>query len=196
MQNSSQLRQVLRTARRALSPSLQRLHARRLARHLGKHPFFLRARRLALYWPADGEIDPRPVLDRPHARAKHVYLPVLNPLGRSKSLWFARYRPDGPLRFNRFGIPEPHQCGRQLIPIRHLDLIILPLVGFDAHGNRLGMGGGFYDRTLAYRRRYTHWQRPRLVGVAHECQRVEHIEAKPWDIRLDMILTEAGCYLP
>jgi 5-formyltetrahydrofolate cyclo-ligase len=78
-------------------------------------------------------------------------------------------------------------------PIR-LDLLLVPLVGFDADCNRLGMGGGFYDRTLAYLTRRTHWRRPRLVGIAHECQRVERLETGPWDVPLDAVATERRLY--
>lgn len=194
MQTPTQQRQALRFARRSLSPRLQRLHARLLVKRLYKQLWFRRARRVALYWPTDGEIDPRPVLVLPQSRAKRFYLPVLNPLGRGRRLWFARYCPGWPLYLNRFGIPEPGARGQHLVQIRHLDLIILPLVGFDAQCHRLGMGGGFYDRTLEPRRRHPRWRRPRLIGIAHECQRLERIQANPWDVRLDMILTESACY--
>jgi 5-formyltetrahydrofolate cyclo-ligase len=75
-----------------------------------------------------------------------------------------------------------------------LDLMLVPLVGFDGACNRIGMGGGFYDRTLAYLRRRRHWRRPRLIGIAHECQRVDRIDPRPWDIPLDAVVTEQGVY--
>mgnify|MGYP001805942608 CR=1 FL=1 len=130
-------------------------------------------------------------------RAKRFYLPVLSPLKKRQTggqLWFARYRVGDRLRPNRFGISEPIGRGRHLIQPRRLDLMILPLVGFDAQGHRLGMGGGFYDRTLAYRQRHSQWRRPRLIGVAHECQRLDQLEPRPWDVRLDAILTESRLY--
>jgi 5-formyltetrahydrofolate cyclo-ligase len=195
MSPPQRLRQRLRAARRALDARTQRRHAKALLRRLIRHPSVRRARRVALYWPADGEIDPRGLMRLESCRAKRFYLPVLNPLKRRQgALWFARYRPGERLRPNRFGIPEPAGRGPQLIrPIR-LDLMILPLVGFDACGHRLGMGGGFYDRTLAFRRRHPRWRRPQLIGVAHECQRCEHIEPCPWDVRLDAVLTESRLY--
>lgn len=189
----SALRRRLRTLRRAIPPRIQREHARSLAKRLGKEWAFCRARHIAIYWPIDGEIDPRPLMDLPQAKAKRFYLPVLSPLGQRR-LWFARYPRGMHLRLNRFGIPEPIGRGPHLIPLRRLDLIILPMVGFDAQGHRLGMGGGFYDRTLEPRRRFARWRRPYLIGVAHECQRIERIAPNPWDIRPDRVLTEAGCY--
>ena len=75
-----------------------------------------------------------------------------------------------------------------------LDLILLPLVGFDLKGNRLGMGGGYYDRTLSYLRHRRFWIKPRLVGVAHECQKVDSLIARPWDIPLDAVVTETAFY--
>lgn len=155
-----------------------------------------RARRIALYWPADGEIDPRALMRDVRFRGKRFYLPVLSPLKRRDGapLWFARYRPGERLLPNRFGIPEPTGRGAHLIRPRHLDLMILPVVGFDAQGRRLGMGGGFYDRTLAFRHRHALSGRPRLIGVAHECQRLDRIEPRPWDVRLDAILTESRLY--
>ncbi len=114
--------------------------------------------------------------------------------GKRRQLWFLRYRPGEPMRANRFGIPEPARRQRRLALAWTLDLILVPLVGFDADCNRLGMGGGFYDRTLSFLRQRTHWQRPRLIGIAHECQRVERIQPQPWDIPLDAVATELRLY--
>jgi 5-formyltetrahydrofolate cyclo-ligase len=174
---------------------VRRAHSRRLARRLGSHPLFLRSRSVAAYWSADGEIDPSPLLKLAHARHKRRFLPVLRPHPRKK-LWFIEYREGEPLTRNRFGIPEPALRHRRIALPWALDLILLPLVGFDAQCRRLGMGGGFYDRTLAYLRQRHHWRRPRLVGLAHECQRVERLDSQPWDVPLDMVVTEERIYDP
>jgi 5-formyltetrahydrofolate cyclo-ligase len=160
---------------------------------LGSEPDFLSARRVAAYWPADGELDPRPLLQSAIGRGRRGFLPMLRP-GKRRKLWFLRYRPGEPMHANRFGIPEPARRQRRLALAWTLDLILVPLVGFDADCNRLGMGGGFYDRTLSFLRQRTHWHRPRLIGIAHECQRVERIQPQPWDIPLDAVATERGVY--
>jgi 5-formyltetrahydrofolate cyclo-ligase len=68
----------------------------------------------------------------------------------------------------------------------------MPLVGFDPRGNRIGMGKGYYDRALSFRRRQQHWKTPRLVGLAFECQRVDALPARAHDVPLDALVTEAG----
>ena len=187
------LRRRLRLLRRGLSAAQQREHAHALARTLGRQPAFLRARRIGIYWPADGEIDPRPLLGLAQASRKRWHLPVLcrHPHPR---LWFLTYRPDEPMRPNRFGIPEPALRNRRLRLAWTLDLLLVPLVGFDSNCNRLGMGGGYYDRTLSYLSHRQHWRRPRLIGVAHECQRVTELPMRPWDIPLDLVMTERRVY--
>lgn len=187
------LRRRLRAERRRLSDATQRHHAQQLARILGKHMQFLRARHIGGYWAADGEIDPGPLLKLAQARHKPCLLPVLRPHPRRK-LWFVRHDAGDPVRANRYGIPEPSLRNSRIRPPWALDLLFLPLVGFDADCNRLGMGGGYYDQTLAYLRTRTYWRRPLLVGLAHECQRVERLPVRPWDIRLDMVVTEQRLY--
>jgi 5-formyltetrahydrofolate cyclo-ligase len=187
------LRRGLRLLRRGLSASQQRNHAGALARKLGRHPAFLRARRIGIYWPADGEIDPRPLLGLAQASRKRWHLPVLCPHPHPR-LWFLTYGPDEPLRPNRFGIPEPALRNRRLRLAWTLDILLVPLVGFDAGCHRLGMGGGYYDRTLSYLSHRQHWRRPRLIGVAHECQRVAELPVRPWDIPLDLVMTERRVY--
>lgn len=188
------LRHRLRAARSSLGRAEQRSHSLALARLLGRQIAFLRAHRIGAYWSADGEIDPLPLLRLAHARHKRCFLPVLRPHPRKK-LWFLEYRLGDPLDTNRFGIPEPRLRNRRIRLPWALDLLLLPLVGFDADCNRLGMGGGYYDRTLAYRRRHRRWRRPRLVGIAHECQRVKALQTNPWDVPLDMVVTEKRIYV-
>ena len=195
MKPPSPLRFELRARRRGLAPGLQRRHADRVARLLGKHFLFLRARRLAAYLAADGELDPAPLLELAWQRHKECHLPVLRPHPRRK-LWFVRHRPGEPLTPNRYRIPEPSLRQARIRLPWSLDMLLLPLVGFDTACNRLGMGGGFYDQTLAYLNSRQYWRRPVLVGLAHECQRVERLATRPWDIPLDMIVTEERIYLP
>jgi 5-formyltetrahydrofolate cyclo-ligase len=173
----------MRMRRRLLTPVRRRLANAAITRHLLSLPAYRRARKIALYWPADGEPDVLGLV--PHARAhgKRVYLPVVE--NRSK-LRFATWPAGGALRRNRYGIPEPVGI-RHRVTAAHLDLLVLPLVAFDALGNRLGMGGGYYDRALAGPRR-----RRVLVGAAFSFQQAPAVPAQPWDIPLDVVITERG----
>ncbi len=169
----------------------QRDAAGRLCRRLKHQPLFLRSRHIAFYLPNDGEIDPRPLLAAALACGKHCYLPVLKP-GSENRLWFVRYDLDTPLYKNRFGIPEPRADYRRAIDATQLDLVLMPLVGFDAAGGRMGMGGGFYDRTFAYKNKSPS-SKTYLLGLAHSCQRVEQLDVAPWDIPLAAIATPCWC---
>jgi len=185
------LRRRLRAGRRTLDRHRQRANADAIMRRLAR---LLRgARHIALYVAADGEPDVLDLTRRLPARGRRWYLPVLRGHARGR-LWFVRYRPGRHLRRNRFGIPEPPQRQRAIQPVQGLGVVLIPLVGFDADCNRLGMGAGYYDRSLACLRRRRHWRRPRLVGIAHECQRVERLEPQPWDVPLDAVVTEAAVY--
>jgi 5-formyltetrahydrofolate cyclo-ligase len=187
------VRRELRARRRLLSSHEQWLHAAALARVLGSDPRFRHARWIASYWPADGEMDPGPLLALAGRPGRRAFLPVLRP-DRPSRLWFFPYAPGDPLRANRLGIPEPRRGRQVALPPWALDLILVPLVGFDADCNRLGMGGGYYDRTLAFLHRRRYWHRPRLIGLAHECQRVHRLEPRPWDVPLDAVATERRLY--
>lgn len=124
---------------------------------------------------------------------KTCYLPVLSRLS-GDYLWFAPAEPGTSLAQNRFGIPEPVVLARDLVRAQQLDLVLLPLVGFDESGNRLGMGGGFYDRSLSFLRNRKIWRKPNLVGIAHDFQRVDSLEAKPWDMPLEAVITDRAVY--
>ncbi|MGF6490836.1 5-formyltetrahydrofolate cyclo-ligase [Pseudomonas frederiksbergensis] len=188
-----QLRRMLRKARRALTPSQQREAARGLYKQLAQHPLFRRAKHISLYLPNDGEIDPRLLMRAAQRRGKAIYLPVLSAWPRTKMV-FQRIRPGEKLKPNRFRIPEPrHNIARQR-KVWTLDLVLLPLVGFDDVGGRLGMGGGFYDRSLAYLARRKNWRKPTLLGLAHECQKVQRLAQASWDVPLQGTVTDKAWY--
>ncbi len=189
----AQLRRQLRQQRRALGRQAQRQAAHGLYRQLAQHPLFRRARHIALYLPNDGEIDPRPLLRAAQRCGKATYLPVLSPWPRSKMV-FQRITAGEALRPNRFGIAEPRRNHARQRKIWALDLILLPLVGFDRHGGRLGMGGGFYDRSLAYRKMRKNWHKPTLLGLAHECQQVDRLAMASWDVPLQATVTDKAWY--
>jgi len=189
----SALRRQLRQARRQLPPTRQRLAARELYRQLAQHPVFRRARHIAFYLPNDGEIDPRPLMLEAQRRGKATYLPVLNAWPRTRMV-FQRIMPNERLRPNLFGIAEPAFRPNRQRRIWTLDLVLMPLVGFDEHGGRLGMGGGFYDRSLAYRGRRKNGHKPTLLGLAHECQKVDRLPLEPWDVSLQATVTDQSWY--
>lgn len=189
-----QLRRMLRQARRALSRGEQRQAARGLYRQLAQQPLFRRARHISLYLPTDGEIDPRLLLRAAQRRGKATYLPVLSAWPRTKMV-FQRVRPGEKLRPNRFRILEPRVNPARQRKVWTLDLVLLPLVGFDEDGGRLGMGGGFYDRSLAYLARRKSWRKPTLLGLAHECQKVEKLAQASWDVPLQGTVTDRQWYI-
>lgn len=180
--DKKQLRRHMRQQRRSLSPYQQRQAANGLVDQLRRQPLFQRSQHIALYCAADGEIDPARLIRRfPH---KTFYLPVIL---RNQHLAFTRYRSSSRLYKNRFGIVEP--VGPRRHP-RELDMVLMPLVAFDQQGNRLGMGGGFYDRTFAYLRDNPLRQRPHLIGLAHHLQQADHLPSDPWDIPLAAVATD------
>ena len=182
----TKLRQTLRNKRQKLSAGQQLDAAKKIDLLVNRQQMFKRNREIAFYWSSDGEIDPSIVLKRASLRGYHCYLPVLMPGNR---LWFARYRPGEKLKNNRFGIPEPH-APRQYRRAWSLGLVFLPLVGFDRQGGRLGMGGGFYDRTFANTLSIPTMSKPKLVGLAHHCQEVASLQLAQWDIPLTAIVTD------
>lgn len=186
------LRRDMRHQRRALSPGERHDAALRAAESLYHTPVFLRSQHIALYLSNDGELDLEPLFYAALENGKQCYLPVLHP-ARSNRLWFLPYDTRTVLRNNRFGIPEPRARGpRHARAPWAMDLILTPLVAFDAQGHRLGMGGGYYDRTLAYLHHRAHWRKPQLVGTAYDFQKVSTLPAEPWDVPLDGILTPQG----
>ncbi|MGS2722847.1 5-formyltetrahydrofolate cyclo-ligase [Porticoccus sp. GXU_MW_L64] len=187
--NKNQIRAEIRHRRRSLSRQQQRHAAEGLSRQISRLTAFRHARRVALYLGNDGEIDPLPTLLLAEAAAKRCYLPVLHPLKQNR-IHFAPYRSGDRLAVSYFGYPEPPLGGSRIVPAWAMDLILMPLVAFDAKGNRIGMGGGFYDRTLAFAK--TARRRPILIGLAHSCQQLDEVTTNPWDIPLDAIATESA----
>lgn len=179
------LRQKLRAARRAI-PAAERIGAAdTLAQRLLALPFAPEQGHVAGYWAMDGEIAlhgwqlklPPPL----------VYcLPVLC----NDILRFAPWRPGAALVTNRFGIPEPDVPRERLIGAINMALVVVPLVGFDAHGHRLGMGGGWYDRSFGFR--IEHAAPPWLVGAGFAAQQLDAIATQTWDVPLDAICSERG----
>lgn len=183
----AQTRREIRAARRALSRRERLDRSHDLCVTFARSGILnTRPARVAAFWPNDGEVDLSPLFPRLWQAGLQVYLPVV----AGPRLWFANYTPLTPTAENRFGIPEPRGRNRGRVPTWALDLVLMPLVAFDDRGNRIGMGGGFYDRTFAFMARRQRFTRPLLVGTAFEFQRREHIDAQGWDVPLDAVVTD------
>jgi 5-formyltetrahydrofolate cyclo-ligase len=188
-----ELRRQIRLQRRAMTGAEQESCAQRLARHAGKDPLVFNSQHIAAYLAADGEMDPWPLMERLWSLGKTLYLPILVPFSEQR-LWFSAYTPGERLIANRFGILEPERSHYRRISPVALDLVLTPLVAFDPAGHRLGMGGGYYDRSFAFLKTRRHWRKPRLLGLAYEFQRLHRIDAAAWDVPLDAVATEDTVY--
>ncbi len=192
-QQRRQLRQRLRQQRRELDADSQQQHAQLLLQRLSQQPLFKRSKRIAAYLSADGEIDPACLIQSALQANKKIYLPVIAPL--SNRLYFAPYFTGSKMKLNRFKIAEPDVHPRHWLKPRQLDLVLMPLVGFDQAGNRLGMGGGFYDRSLHFMHFRKSTYKPYLIGLAHAFQQLDKLPQQPHDVPLDMIATEQQLFI-
>jgi 5-formyltetrahydrofolate cyclo-ligase len=180
------LREMMRSRREALPPTVRLAAAEALARQLHTLPGFGGAQRLAGYWAVRGELPLHALLAPPLSFEYH--LPVLQ---ADRSLRFAAWRAGAPLGANRYGIPEPAVDAAALRAGTELDLVLLPLLAFDRHGGRLGSGAGYYDRSFAFLRTQPRPARPLLVGVGYGFQEVARLPLAEWDVPLDYVATEA-----
>lgn len=166
----------------------------RIAERFVTLPIVERSQHIAVYLSNDGEVDTADIIESLWAHGKACYLPILRS-SPQRSLWFGRYAPETPLTPNKFGIPEPAVGGDTISEPWMLDIALVPLVAFDLSGNRIGMGGGYYDRTFAYLKDVSGPRSPILIGLAFECQKWDSIPAQPWDVPLNGVVTEAASYL-
>jgi 5-formyltetrahydrofolate cyclo-ligase len=180
------LRKTLRAKRRRVSPSERARVAKLVARNADRHLHLRKGWRIAIYVSLPSELDTTPLIDLARQRECEVFVPRIDRHSLGRRMRFIELT--GQQRRNRLGIHEPQ--GSRSIGARWFDVVFLPLVGFDACGVRLGMGGGYYDRALAFRRFRTAWHAPRLIGLAYAFQQVESLIAAAHDVRLDAVITE------
>ncbi|GIK35205.1 MAG: 5-formyltetrahydrofolate cyclo-ligase [Gammaproteobacteria bacterium] len=185
------LRASMRRRRVQLSPGQLAAHSASIAHSLWQLPLLARCQRIACYMAIDGEVDCTGFMEAAVARGRRIFLPVVH----GRGLLFAAWHPGIPMARNRYGIPEPLSDAATWLRGTQLDVVLAPLVAFDAGGRRLGMGGGYYDRSFAFTRQRGSWQRPRLVGLAHEFQCVASLPARSWDVGMHAVVTEAGVRL-
>ncbi len=183
------LRSELRQRRRALTAAQRMAAADALANRLLGLPFAPTAGYAAGYWALDGEI----ALHTWQLSVPPAVIYCLPVLHEDQRLRFAPWRPGDALVSNRYGIPEPDVAVTSLLDADAMQFVAVPVVGFDAHGQRLGMGGGWYDRTFAFR--HDQSAPPWLAGVAFSAQRIDALTPQPWDVRMDAICTESDSFL-
>ena len=196
MDNRNQLRKITREKRLALSNHQQTMAAVQLSERLTTHPKVVAAQHISIYLANDGELNTLPFIEWCWANNKQVYLPVIHPFSKGHLL-FLKYTPNTKMCKNRFGISEPKLNVNLIQRIENIDIIFTPLVAFDETGARLGMGGGFYDRTL--QSWFEHYQTnknatPYPIGLAHNCQLVSSIPTEYWDIPIPELITPTENY--
>jgi 5-formyltetrahydrofolate cyclo-ligase len=185
------LRKQLRMARHRLSPADHRMNSTLACRAALKLPMAAAGKRIAIYLPFDHETDTRTLIAAARRRGAHLFVPVITDMKHRRM----RFYPLGTqMRRGAFGIFVPERRTRP-VASRWMNMIVIPLVGVDDAGRRLGMGGGFYDRALAFRRQRRAWPGPHLMGLAFNVQRTRQRFADGWDVRLDSLATESGLQL-
>lgn len=185
-QEKKQLRKLLREQRQSVFPADRSALDRSINQHLLNLIEEKSLQTIAAFWPNNGEPDMRPSLNHLFEQGKTCALPVV---GKPGQMGFHRWQPGVPMESNRYGIPEPVNGAE--IQIRDIDLISLPLVAFNRHGLRLGMGGGYYDRAL---QEIAQQPNPLRVGIAYGLQEHSEIPAEDWDISLHGVITETGWF--
>ena len=185
------LRKKIKSQRNSLSKLEKQVAAKKLLNQFIRSPEFLKYQHIALYLSNDSEIDTTPIIKKAWSLGKTCYLPVLSPF--SKKLTFVKYTPHSPLKKNRYNIPEPYLLKQNIRSTWSLDVVLTPLVAFDKNGNRLGMGGGFYDQTFAFKKNRKSGK-PLLIGLAYNFQQQKKLHVEHWDVCLDKAFTDQAAY--
>lgn len=185
------LRQTHRAKRRALSHAAQQQASTKVLEKFKRILTLKKPSQIALYLPFDGELETASLIAHCWQADIPVFLPTLVPIKKGELLFFL-YTPSTPMRLNQFSIKEPDFTQQSPCDLSQLDIIFMPLVAFDSQGQRLGMGGGFYDRTLA--QTDLTQKSPLRIGLAHDCQYVEYLPIEPWDLPLAWVLTPTRAY--
>lgn len=181
------IRMYIRTIRHAVTPQEENVAAQLLTNKTININHIYQSKHIGIYFPFDGEINTNLLIKTLLVMKKHIYLPIL-PISNTQCLLFSEYTLSTPLKRNRFNIYEPLNTD-SFVSIKSLDIIFIPLVAFDEYGNRLGMGGGFYDRTLQKYPKYQFSYIP--IGLAYDFQKIpkQFLPIEQWDIKLSEIIT-------
>ena len=178
MNDKANIRNKLKEKRIKLSREYIANESKKIITQLITSPLIAKANNIAGYFPANNEVDTKELKIWCWKNNKNYYLPVL----RNQSLMFSKYLPSTLMVKNKFKIPEPQNTN--VIYANKLEIIIIPLVGTDIKGNRIGMGAGFYDRTLAFKSKC-----PLLIGLAYDFQVVDFLTPEEFDIPLNYVVT-------
>ena len=176
-----ELRRQLRERRKSVNIPTRKIKGKNILHQCQKNGLFKSAKHIAIFTPNDGEVETENTIDFLKKRGYCVYLPIL----AGEKLKFAKIGKY--FRKNRFGINEP--VSTTIMGAHQINLILMPLVGFDKYKNRLGMGGGFYDKTLGFQKNRLNYSVPKLFGLAFDCQEVEQLDTMPWDVPVNGIIT-------
>lgn len=191
MQSRQILRETIRKQRTSLTLEERAAAAEKMVQLLIANPVWQNSQCIAGYWSTNGEIDPSALFTLIWQTGKTAYLPILDP---HHQLHFSQYKKNDRLFPNRYKIFEPELLPEKILAPQQLDLALVPLLGFDDHGNRLGQGAGYYDRTFAFLQHVSRPAKPILLGLAYEWQKVDQLAAAAWDIALDGVVTEVNFY--
>ncbi len=182
-----QMRDHGRRARRDIDEDAHAKYSLNICRNFLSSRLFFRSKCIACYLSAAREVDTSMIIERAWRAKKRVFVPLIE---NQRDMRFMEIERNTRLERNQFGIWEPHSSID--IPPKQLDVIVTPVVAFDKKMNRIGMGGGYFDRCFSFLQHRRQWRRPKLAGLAFECQKVEKISPNPWDIRLYHVFTETN----
>ena len=192
MTSHDHIRKTVRTHRKTLSAEIVSSASIKVFQKIIQLPVFQKSEHIALYSAHENEIDPTLIAERARELKKHIYFPVSH---HKHTVEFYLMDEKTSLKENSVGILEPIIHDKKPIAPEKLNLILVPIVAFDHHANRIGRGAGAYDRYLQFTKTLSVDHRPFLIGLAYEFQRVEKIIASEWDVKMDWIVTEDGIYL-
>lgn len=181
----AQLRKRGLCARRLLDDQTRANASQVIAERIVHSHEFMACKTIACYLSSYDEVDLSYVIERAWRANKRIFAPVI---ANKYGMFFRQLLPDTLLERNRFDLWEP--VSGDEIDVRQLDVVVTPVVAFDDHHHRIGMGSGYFDRRFSFLKHRRHWLRPKLIGAAFDCQKVEIIEPNPWDIRLYSVITE------
>ena len=184
------LRARIKEKRKQLSDESLKLIGNDILKNIQASISFDDYQKISTYFSVNNEADTSELNNYLWSINKDVFLPKI----KQDTLVFSGYNKDQKLSLNNYGIPEPDHIDENLIEAAQCDLMFIPLVAFDSKCNRIGMGGGYYDKTLAFKKGGEFKNKTLLVGLAYEFQKIDSIEKNAWDIPMDAIITEDKTY--